>query len=159
MGRNTRSKMNREEELKKLFDRIDALESKDKSLRGELKKVFGEHADEFIKFCDGQAGGDEDKALDFNEFKSGILNDSKDLSDEEFTANWITRMTGVVEEAEAAKKTEEPAEKTEETTEEKTEETTEEKTEETPAEKTEETPAEKTEETAEEKTEETPAEK
>merc|ERR1719181_2240836 len=129
--------LNREEALQKLFDRIDALESQDQSLSlGELKKVFGEHADEFIKFCDGQAGGDEDKALDFNEFKSGIMNDAKDLSDEDFTANWITRMEGVIEAAEAAK-----APKTEE----KTEETAEEKTEETPAEKTEETPAEKTE--------------
>merc|ERR1712110_866258 len=108
MGRNTRSKMNREEELRKLFDRIDALESKDKSLSmGELKKVFGEHADEFIKFCDGQAGGDGDKALSFDEFKSGILNDAKDLTEDEFKAQWVDRMDGVLKEAEAAQPTQE----------------------------------------------------
>merc|ERR1712006_47160 len=94
---NTKSKMadttEREKQLQELFDRIDKLEEADKSLSmGELKKVFGEHADEFIKFCDGQAGGDEDKALSFDEFKSGILNDAKDLTEDEFKAQWVDRM-------------------------------------------------------------------
>merc|ERR1711977_790429 len=92
MGTALRDIMDREAALKTLFDRIDALESKDQSLSlGELKKVFAEHADEFIKFCDGQgAEGKDDQALTFDEFKTGILNDSKDLSDDEFKANWIT---------------------------------------------------------------------
>merc|ERR1719473_2565806 len=96
--------MDREGELKTLFGRIDALVEKDESLSmDELKAVFGEHADEFIKYCDGQAGGEEDKKLTFDEFKSGILADTKDMTDDEFKANWVDRMTQCVVDAEAAK--------------------------------------------------------
>merc|ERR1712054_741124 len=66
--------------------------------------VFGEHADEFIKYCDGQGeGGNVDAKLTFEEFKTGILADTKDMSDDDFKTNWIERMTGCVEAAEAAK--------------------------------------------------------
>ena len=41
--------------------------------KGELTKVFGEHAGEFLKFCDGQAGGDEDQALSLAEFTAGKI--------------------------------------------------------------------------------------
>merc|ERR1719446_532535 len=94
----------REDSLKALFDRIDALNEKDEHLDAtELKAVFGEHADEFIKYCDGQAGGETEGKLTFAEFKTGILNDTADMSDEDFQANWVDRMTGCVEDAEKAK--------------------------------------------------------
>merc|ERR1719506_1974165 len=96
--------MDRAAELKKLFDKIDNLCTKDDSLdMDELKAMFGEHAEEFIKYCDGQAGGESDMKLTFEEFSSGILADTKDMSDEDFNTNWIVRMTGCVETAEAAK--------------------------------------------------------
>merc|ERR1712054_580942 len=84
---------------------IDALVEKDDSLSmDELKAVFGEHADEFIKYCDGQGeGGNVDAKLTFEEFKTGILADTKEMSDDDFKTNWIERMTGCVEAAEAAK--------------------------------------------------------
>merc|ERR1719191_394512 len=102
--------MDRVGELKKLFARIDALVDQDESLdMDELKQVFGEHADEFIKYCDGQANGDVDAKLSFDEFSTGIINDTKDMDDAEFQANWIDRMTGCVKEAEDAKAAAAPA--------------------------------------------------
>merc|ERR1719399_1208268 len=96
--------MDRAAALKTLFDSIDALVTKDDSLdMAELKAVFGEHAEEFIKYCDGQAGGEEDKKLSFDEFSAGILNDTKDMSDEDFQSNWIDRMTQCIKDAQAAK--------------------------------------------------------
>jgi len=96
--------MDRGAELTTLFGRIDALVTKDDSLdMDELKQVFGEHADEFIKYCDGQGeAGAVDAKLTFEEFKTGILADTKDMSDDDFKTNWIDRMTGCVEAAEAA---------------------------------------------------------
>merc|ERR1712195_466987 len=89
--------------LTALFNRIDALEKKDDALsKGELTKVFGEHAGEFLKFCDGQAEGAVDQALSLEEFTAGILGDTNDMSQEDFNTNWVTRMTGCVEEAPAA---------------------------------------------------------
>merc|ERR1711988_1319841 len=100
----------RKAELQKLFDRIDNLVQGDKFLtKEELTKVFGVHAEEFLKFCDGQGGGEKDDQLTFDEFQNGIINDAKDLSEDEFKANWITRMTGVVEEAEKVKQEEDAA--------------------------------------------------
>merc|ERR1711998_305302 len=105
MGTQALITMDRSAALKNLFDRIDALCSKDDALdMDELKAVFGEHADEFIKYCDGQGeAGAVDAKLTFEEFKTGILADTKDMSDDDFKANWIDRMTGCVEAAEAAK--------------------------------------------------------
>merc|ERR1711988_1682490 len=105
MGNRSSTTMDRAAELQKLFGRIDALVEKDDSLSmDELKAVFGEHADEFIKYCDGQGeAGAVDAKLTFEEFKTGILADTKDMSDDDFKTNWIERMTGCVEAAEAAK--------------------------------------------------------
>merc|ERR1711988_879264 len=105
MGNRSSTTMDRAAELQKLFGRIDALVEKDDSLSmDELKAVFGEHADEFIKYCDGQGeAGAVDAKLTFEEFKTGILADTKDMSDDDFKTNWIDRMTGCVEAAEAAK--------------------------------------------------------
>jgi len=69
----------------------------------ELKAVFGEWADQFIEFCDGQAEGEEDKVLTFEEFKFGIINDCKDLDDDAFKATWIDRMNGCIKTAQEAK--------------------------------------------------------
>ena len=41
--------------------------------KGELTKVFGEHAGEFLKFCDGQAEGAVDQALSLDEFTAGKI--------------------------------------------------------------------------------------
>merc|ERR1711935_1290604 len=96
--------------LTALFNRIDALEKKDDALsKGELTKVFGEHAGEFLKFCDGQAEGAVDQALSLDEFTAGILGDTSDMSQEDFDTNWVTRMTGCVEEAEVAQAAAAPA--------------------------------------------------
>merc|ERR1719155_112306 len=103
--------MDRSAALKDLFGRIDKLVKEDQSLEiDELKKVFGEHAEEFIKYCDGQKEGAVDNALSFPEFEAGILADTKDMSDEDFNKNWIERMTGCVAEAEAAAAAEAPKE-------------------------------------------------
>merc|ERR1712166_1649381 len=43
-----------------------------------------------------------DQALSLDEFTAGILGDTNDMSQEDFDTNWVTRMTGCVEEAEVA---------------------------------------------------------
>merc|ERR1719160_2224649 len=85
--------------LEGLFDRIDAL------IKAELEAVFGEHAGEFLKFCDKDA----DEKLTKDEFTSGILNDCGDMSQEDFDSNWAERMEGVVKAAEEKKAAEAPA--------------------------------------------------
>merc|ERR1719473_986177 len=102
--------MDRTAALQDLFNRIDKLSKEDQSLdMDELKQVFGEHADEFIKYCDGQAQGEVDAKLSFDEFSTGIMQDTKDMDDAEFQANWIDRMSGCVKEAEDAKAAAAPA--------------------------------------------------
>merc|ERR1711981_140015 len=71
----------------------------------ELTAVFGEHADEFLQFCDK----DTDKKLTRDEFTSGILGDCDGMSQEDFNANWANRMEGVVAAAEAKQTAEAPA--------------------------------------------------
>merc|ERR1719281_1304314 len=86
--------------LEGLFDRIDALIKKDgEASKAELEAVFGEHAGEFLKFCDKDA----DEKLTKDEFTSGILNDCGDMSQEDFDSNWAERMEGVVKAAEEKK--------------------------------------------------------
>lgn len=58
--------------------------------------MFGEHADEFLKFCDK----DSDKSLTKDEFVGGILADCEGMSQEDFDVNWAQRMEGVVKAAE-----------------------------------------------------------
>merc|ERR1711934_710930 len=85
--------------LEGLFDRIDALINKDgEASKEELTKVFGEHAEEFLKFCDKDA----DSKLTKDEFTGGILKDCDGMSQEDFNTNWAERMEGVVAEAEKA---------------------------------------------------------
>merc|ERR1711977_388601 len=81
-----------------LFDRIDALIKKDgEASKKELEAVFGEHAGEFLKFCDKDA----DEKLTKDEFTAGILADCDGMSQEDFDAQWANRMEEVVAEAEA----------------------------------------------------------
>jgi len=83
-----------------LFDRIDQLIKKDgQASKAELEAVFGEHAAEFLKFCDKDA----DENLSKDEFCDGILKDCDGMSQEDFDENWANRMEGVVAAAEAAK--------------------------------------------------------
>merc|ERR1719272_1475032 len=85
--------------LETLFGRIDSLIAKDgKASKAELSKVFGEHADQFLQFCDK----DGDSDLTCEEFCAGILTDAADMSQEDFDANWADRMEGVVAAAEGA---------------------------------------------------------
>jgi len=92
--------------LEGLFDRIDALINQDgQASYEELQAVFGEHADEFLKFCDK----DDDKKLTKDEFTGGILKDCDGMSQEDFNANWAERMEGVVKAAEDNKAAEAPA--------------------------------------------------
>merc|ERR1719456_1324518 len=65
----------------------------------------GEHAGEFLKFCDKDA----DEKLTKDEFTDGILNDCGDMSQEDFDSNWAERMEGVVKAAEEKKAAEAPA--------------------------------------------------
>merc|ERR1712159_654019 len=83
-----------------LFDRIDQPIKKDgQASKAELEAVFGEHAAEFLKFCDKDA----DENLSKDEFCDGILKDCDGMSQEDFDENWANRMEGVVAAAEAAK--------------------------------------------------------
>merc|ERR1719345_398813 len=92
--------------LETLFGRIDSLIAKDgKASKAELSKVFGEHADQFLEFCDK----DGDTDLTCEEFCAGILNDAADMSQEDFDTNWANRMDGVVKTAEDTKAAEEAA--------------------------------------------------
>jgi len=88
-----RSAMDRAAELTTRFNAIDtnANGTLDKS---ELSAVFGEHAEQFLQFCDG----DTDGALTLDEFTTGIVNDAKDLDDEVFTRDWLERMSSCIAE-------------------------------------------------------------
>jgi methylenetetrahydrofolate reductase (NADPH) len=61
----------------------------------ELKRVFGEHAEQFLQFCDADA----DRAITCEEWLTGILNDTADMTEEEFQANWVIRMNECITEA------------------------------------------------------------
>ena len=61
--------------------------------------VFGEHAEEFLKFCDA---GEKDGVLTCEEFCAGIIEDTKEMSDDEFKANWLDRMSKCIEDAKPA---------------------------------------------------------
>ena len=59
-------------ELTQRFNLIDT-NSNGTLEKSELRAVFGEHAEEFLKFCDGNNDG----ALTAEEFVAGILNDTE----------------------------------------------------------------------------------
>jgi quinol monooxygenase YgiN len=86
--------VDRAAELKTRFGQIDT--NNNGSLeKSELIAVFGEHADEFLKFCDG----DQDGSLTSDEFVNGIVGDCDGMSDEDFQANWLDRMSKCIADA------------------------------------------------------------
>merc|ERR1711865_1147136 len=82
------------EALKTLFGKVD-LDNNGKLSVSELKRVFGDHAEQFLQFCDN----DDDKAITEAEWLKGILGDTADMSEEEFQLNWVDRMNACVAEA------------------------------------------------------------
>jgi len=64
----------------------------------EMKAVFGDHAAEFLRFCDK----DDDKSLTCDEFTTGIVGDTGDMSDEDFQAQWLDRMSSCIADRDAS---------------------------------------------------------
>jgi quinol monooxygenase YgiN len=80
-------------ELTERFNIIDTNGSGALEL-AELEACFGEHAGEFLQFCDKNT----DKAISAEEFVTGITDNSEGMSDEDFKAQWLDRMSSVIEE-------------------------------------------------------------
>merc|ERR1711998_19487 len=97
MGETSQRTMDRKAELTARFNKID-VNSNGKLEKSELASVFGEYADEFLKFCDD---GEKDGVLTADEFCAGIEADTKDLSDDDFKAAWLGRMDGCIADAAA----------------------------------------------------------
>jgi len=93
----TRDEAKATEVLTSLFQKVD-VNANGALCLSELKRVFGEHAGQFLTFCDG----DDDKEISVDEWLKGILGDTADLSEEEFQATWVERMGGCVAAAEGA---------------------------------------------------------
>jgi len=92
MGRPTRN-MSRDEakateSLAALFAKVD-VNANGKLEYNELTRVFGDFADQFLEFCDQ----DKDKEITVEEWTAAIIKDTADLSEEDFQAQWVTRMT------------------------------------------------------------------
>jgi len=91
MGRPTRN-MSRDEakateSLAALFAKVD-VNANGKLEYNELTRVFGDFADQFLEFCDQ----DKDKEITVEEWTAAIIKDTADLSEEDFQAQWVTRM-------------------------------------------------------------------
>jgi len=93
----SRDEAKAKESLTALFGKIDKNANGSLDM-AELKRVFGDMAEQFLKFCDQ----DSDKAITCDEWLAGIINDTGDLSEEDFQATWVTRMATCVADAEAA---------------------------------------------------------
>jgi nucleoside diphosphate kinase len=87
--------MDRTAELTSRFKLIDTNHNEKLEI-SELKAVFGEHAAEFLKFCDA---GEKDGELTCEEFVTGILGDTETMSDEDFQTNWLDRMSQCIADA------------------------------------------------------------
>jgi len=103
MGGLVDSEMSRDEAAAKaslaaLFAKVDTNSNGSLEYK-ELQCVFGDFADQFLKFCDA----DDDKAISCDEWLKGILTDTTDLSEEEFQAQWVVRMEGCVAESKKTK--------------------------------------------------------
>jgi len=94
MGARNNDTMDKKAELASRFALIDTNSNGTLEV-SELEAVFGEHATEFLKFCDA---GDKDGKLTGEEFASGILNDIGEMPDEDFKKNWLDRMDGCIAE-------------------------------------------------------------
>jgi len=73
--------------LKSLFNQIDTSGNEELDSK-ELEVVFGEHASDFLKFCDG----DGDKSITLTEWLDGITGDVSAMTEEKFQENWVVRM-------------------------------------------------------------------
>jgi len=98
MGTTHTSNMDKTAELATRFAKIDS-NSNGTLEFSELETVFGEHAEEFLKFCDG---AEKDRVLTPEEFCAGVIGDTADLSDEAFRTTWLDRMDGCIAAAGAA---------------------------------------------------------
>jgi nucleoside diphosphate kinase len=76
------------ESLAALFAQVD-VNANGKLEYSELTRVFGEFADQFLEYCDQ----DKDKEITVEEWTTAIIRDTADLSEEDFQAQWVTRMT------------------------------------------------------------------
>merc|ERR1712178_27425 len=92
MGNGQTEKMDKTQELTTRFEQID-LNSNGSLELSELANVFGEHAEEFLKFCDS---GDKDRVLSPEEFCKGISDDTANMSDDDFKSSWLERMDGCI---------------------------------------------------------------
>lgn len=93
-----RNEENAKASLAQLFAKVD--QNQNGTLEySELQRVFGEFADQFLQFCDK----DSDKAISSDEWLSGILEDTKEMPEEEFQASWVDRMEKCIQEAPPAK--------------------------------------------------------
>jgi len=75
------------ESLAALFAQVD-VNGNGKLEYTELTRVFGEFAEQFLEFCDQ----DKDKEITCEEWTAAIIKDTADLSEEDFQAQWVTRM-------------------------------------------------------------------
>jgi len=77
--------------LSGLFQKIDANANGILEV-AELQRIFGEHASQFLQFCDA----DNNSELSCEEFCAGILNDTTDMNEADFEEQWIQRMTTTI---------------------------------------------------------------
>jgi len=92
MGKTSHNNMSRDEakateSLAALFAQVD-VNGNGKLEYTELTRVFGEFAEQFLEFCDQ----DKDKEITCEEWTAAIIKDTADLSEEDFQAQWVTRM-------------------------------------------------------------------
>ena len=74
--------------LAELFAQVD-VNNNGKLEFSELTRVFGDFADQFLEYCDQ----DKDKEITCQEWTDAIIRDTAELSEEEFQAQWVVRMS------------------------------------------------------------------
>lgn len=79
------------ETLSGLFKQIDTSGNSTLDVN-ELKAVFGDHASEFLKFCDENTDGE----ITLDEWLNGITSDIEGMSEADFQTNWVERMQGCI---------------------------------------------------------------
>merc|ERR1719473_1395151 len=83
--------MDRAAEVAKRFALIDVNKNGELD-KEELGKVFGEHADQFLTYCDKAGAGNKDDQINLKEFQDAIVLDCADLDDATFQETWLDRM-------------------------------------------------------------------
>jgi len=77
----------REEKMVELFAKIDSNGNGELEV-SELKSVFGDFAEQFLAHCDL----DSDAKITPKEWVAGILQETKEMSDDDFQTEWASRM-------------------------------------------------------------------